>query len=102
MFSVMHTDGSGDDFSKDEQLEDLYRELAGSDAEHGDVGVVDEETGWCVSAHRDGRVVLTELGKGNARHMLPVPEAQVLDLWKRFIAGGVQSIDREPWKDGYV
>lgn len=101
MFSVMHTDGSGEEAPALEALSELYDELHAADREHGDVAVV-HETGWSLSAHRDGRVVLEHLGDGGERHMFPGSKARVLELWHRLAAGDIDGLQREPWKSGYV
>ena len=102
MFSVIHTDGSGDENPPLDSLSALYDELLSSDREHGDVSVVHEDTGWSMSAHRDGRLVFEHLGKGGERHMMPVPKARVLQMWKRLIDGDIDRLFLEPWKPGYV
>jgi hypothetical protein len=102
MFSVIHTDGSGDDGLSLEMLSPLYDELLTADQEHGDVSVVNEDTGWCISAHRDGRVVFGHLGTGGDRHMIAVPRERVLELWRRLIDGDIDGLLAEPWKPGYA
>ena len=104
MFGVLHTDGSGDDNPPLESLSTLYDELLTADQEHGDVAVISDDTGWCMSAHRDGRLVFEQLGtRGKtARHMIPVPKGRVLELWKRLIEGDIDGLLLEPWKPGYV
>lgn len=106
MFSIRHSDGSGDDGAMTEdvsrQLNSLFDELGSADREHSDVAVVNEDSGWCISAHRDGRVVFEHLRDGGERHMIPVARQQVLDLWRRLIDGDIAGLMTEPWKRGYV
>jgi len=102
MFGVIHTNGSGDDDPPVESLPDLYDELLTADREHGEVAVVHDDTGWCISAHRDGRLVFEHLGKGGERHMIPVPKERVLKLWMRLINGDIDGLLSEPWKQGYT
>jgi hypothetical protein len=102
MFSVIHTDGSGDENPPLASLSALYDELQSADREHGDVAVVHEDSGWSMSAHRDGRVVFEHLGKGMERHMIPVPKERVLELWRRLIDGDINGLLAESWKPGYV
>lgn len=104
MFGVIHTDGSGDDNPPLDSLSDLYDELLTADQEHGDVAVVHDESGWSMSAHRDGRLVFERLGtRGQtARHMIPVPKERVLELWRRLIDGDVDGLLLEPWRPGYT
>jgi hypothetical protein len=102
MFSVVHTDGSGDKRPTPESLSALYDELQTADREHGDVSVIHDDTGWSMSAHRDGRLVFEHLRNGGERHMMPVPKVRVLELWKRLIDGDIDGLLGEPWKSGYV
>ena len=102
MFSVIHTDGSGEENLELDKLSDLYDELQVADREHGDVSVVHEDTGWSMSAHRDGRLVFEHLGEGGERHMFPVPKERVLELWRRLVEGDIEGLMAEPWKPGYV
>jgi hypothetical protein len=63
---------------------------------------VHEDTGWSMSAHRDGRLVLEHLRNGGERHMIPVPKQRVLQLWLQLINGDIDGLVSEPWKHGYV
>jgi hypothetical protein len=103
MFSIRHTAGSGEVNPPVEAIYALYDELLTADQEHGDVSVANEESGWCMSAHRDGRVVfgnLKDYGRSD-RHMIPVSKERVLELWKRLIDGDIDGLLKEPWKEGY-
>jgi hypothetical protein len=103
MFNVIHMDASSDNDPPLESLSDLYDELYSSGIMDGDVSVAHDDSGWCISAHRDGRVVFGHLGDPSTdRHMIPVPKERVLDLWKRLIAGDIEGLLMEPWKPGYV
>ena len=103
MFNILHTDESGEVNPPVEKLPDLYDELLTADREHGDVSVVHEDSGWSMSAHRDGRLVFEHLRtRGSQRHMIPVPKAHVLELWKRLIDGDIDRLLQEPWKPGYI
>jgi hypothetical protein len=102
MFGVLHADGSGTEDPPIESLDALYDELLAADREHGDVSVIHEETGWCMSAHRDGRVVFEHLGEGSERHMIPVPKERVIELWMRLTAGDIDGLLAEPWRPSYV
>ena len=102
MFGVIHTAGSGDDNPPLDSLSDLYDELLPANPEHGDVAVIHDESGWCMSAHRDGQLVFTNLAdRGSNRHMKPVPKERVLELWKRLVDGDIDGLLAEPWKPGY-
>lgn len=101
MFSVIHWDGSSDANPPLASLPALFDELRAADREHGDVAVVHEDTGWSLSAHRDGRVVFENLSTGGERHMKPVPRDRVLELWRRLIDGDVGGVLLEPWHSGY-
>jgi len=104
MFGILHTDGSGDNDPPVECLSDLYDELLTADPEHGDVAVIHDESSWCLSAHRDGRVVFSRLSDPgqDVRHMIPVSKDRVIELWKRLIGGDINGLLAEPWKPGYI
>src|SRR4051812_17155000 len=100
MFSIQHADGSGECNPPLGHLSALYDELASADQEHGDVAVINDDHGWTISAHRDGRVVMEDLGNvmtRTERHMTPVPKGDVLELWHRLIDGDIQNLLKEPW-----
>ncbi len=84
-----------------DSLSALYDELLTADREHGDVSVTHDDSGWCMSAHRDGRVVFEHLDEGGERHMIPVQKELVLELWNRLIHGEIEGLLAEPWTPGY-
>lgn len=102
MFSVIHTDGSDGQSPPIDTLSSLYDELSTTGREHGDVAIVHEDTGWSLSAHRDGRLVFEHLGEGGERHMTDVPKERVIELWLRLIAGDIEGVRAEPWRPGYL
>jgi hypothetical protein len=104
MFGVIHMDASGDDDPPLESLPDLYDELHTSGIVDGNVAVIHDGSGWCMSAHRDGRLVLEQLGTrgATARHMIPVTKDRVLELWRRLTDGDIDNLLKEPWKPGYA
>jgi hypothetical protein len=95
-------DASGDDDPPLESLSSLYDELSKSGITDGNVAVIDQGSSWCLSAHRDGRVVFEHLQKGEERHMTPVEKDRVLHLWRQLIDGNVDGIMSQPWMPGYV
>lgn len=103
MFGIIHSDGSGEDNPPLENLSKLFDELFTADREHGDVAVISDDSGWCLSAYRDGRLVFEKLGTrgATARHMMPVSKNRVLELWGKLIEGKVEELHLEPWKSGY-
>jgi len=102
MYGIIHMDGSGEDNPSLESLTHLYDELASSGITDGDVAVIHDDTGWCLSAHRDGRLVFEHLGNGGERHMIPIPKERVLELWLRLIDGDIDGLLTEPWTPGYI
>ena len=103
MYGIIHMDASGEDNPPVERLSDLYDELYTTGIVDGDVSVVHDDSGWCMSAHRDGRLVFGRLGdRGTERHMIPVSKERILDLWRRLVDGDIAGLLREPWKPGYV
>lgn len=101
MFSVIHWDGSSESNPPRASLSALHDELAIADREHGDVTVVHEESGWSLSAHRDGRLVFENLSSGGERHMKPISKERVIELWSRLIDGDIGGVLGEPWHPGY-
>ena len=95
-------DASGQDNPPLESLPDLYDELWSSGIVDGNVAVINDDSGWYISAYRDGRVVFGHLRESKDRHMIPVPKERVLDLWRRLIDGDMESLFAEPWIPGYV
>jgi hypothetical protein len=103
MITTRNIDDTGDSDPTDLQLSALYEQLPDSAQEHGDVSVTDEESGWCLSAHRDGRIVLANLidFDREARHMHPVSKDKVLELWLALRDSNFDRIEAQPWKPGY-
>jgi len=101
MFGVTHMDGSGEDDPPLESLAALYDELKLSGIVDGSVAVIHDDTGWCMSAHRDGRVVFEHLAEGGEMHMIPVPKERVLELWLGLVGGDIEGLLSEDWKSGY-
>jgi len=105
MFTISHMDDSSERDASLNSLSGLYDELYLSKILDGEVPVTNQDSGWCISAYRDGRIVFGNLKDPNVeqsdRHMIPVPKERVLELWKRLIAGDIDSLLKEPWKPGY-
>lgn len=104
MITTRNIDDTGDSDPSDHQLSELYDQLLHSDQEHGDVSVTDEDSGWCLSAHRDGRVVLANLIDLDcaARYMHPVSKDKVLELWISLRDRALDRIESQLWKKGYM
>ena len=85
-----------------ESLPNLYDELVSSGIFDGEVSVTNQDNGWCLSAHRDGRLFLEHLGEGRECHMIPVSKERVVELWKRLIEGDMDFLQKESWKLGYL
>ena len=103
MFGVIHMDASGEEDPPFVSLSYLYDELRLSGIVDGNVAVVHDDTGWCMSAHRDGRLVFEHLGeKGTERHMTEVPKDRAIKLWTLLIQGEFDLLSTEPWIQGYI
>jgi hypothetical protein len=103
IFGVLHMDGSGENDPPIESLSALYDELLLADIEHPDVSVIHDESGWCLSAYRDGGLIFGQLGASNTeRHLTGVSKQRVLELWKLLINGQIELLLTEPWKSGYM
>lgn len=103
VYGVVHMDGSGEDDPPVENLSGLYDELELSGIVEGNVAVIHDDTGWCMSAHRDGRLVFENLeSRGEcALHMMPVLKERVMELWQRLIDGDIDGLLLEAWQRGY-
>jgi len=102
MYGVTHMDGPGEDNPPEESLLKLYDELYSSGITDGEVSVINDDSGWGMSAHRDGRIVFEHLGGEAAPlHMIPVTKTHVLQLWNKLIANDIDGILSEPWLPGY-
>lgn len=88
MYSMIHADGSGEVDTPLESLSELYDELLLTDDEHPDVSVEHEGTGWCISAYRNGRVILISR-QGDARHMKGISKKRVIQLSMALIEGDI-------------
>ena len=76
-------------------------ELKQRDPEHPDCWVSDE-SGWSLSAHEGGLVVLENIETGEGPwHMRGIPPHAVLEYWGMLITGDIASLKGLPWKDGY-
>lgn len=93
-----HVSGAMDDDISDEALDGLLEDLASADAEHPDVSVT-QESEWCLSVYRAGRVVWENVEEGEPRHMLGVSEVRrLMGLVARGALSAVRSLD---WRPGY-
>lgn len=82
-------------------LDALYAELSQEDEEHPDVSL-GHESGWSLSANRNGLLVWENVEDGDKpRHMPSVPKQKVIELWRKLAQGDIESIDAEPWQAGY-
>ena len=78
----------------------LLAELDAHDSEHVDVAVT-HESGWCLSAGRDGRVSWENVEAGPPpRHLPKVPAQKIIELWTKLAQGDVAAIEAEPWRPG--
>jgi hypothetical protein len=102
MFTATHMDATSNRNPPFESLNKLYDELSSSEIFDGEVSVTNQDNGWCLSAHRDRRLVFEHLGEGGEHHMIPVSKERVLELWKRLIDGDIDGLLKEPWKPGYT
>jgi len=85
-----------------ESFPSLYDELSHSGITDGDVCVGDDETGWCISAYRNGNIVFGQAGDPSTeRHMKNVPKERVIEYWNRLVAGDIEGLLAEPWEPGY-
>jgi hypothetical protein len=101
-YGVIHMDGSGDTDPPIGGLSALYDELFTSGIRDGNVAVIDDNSGWCLSAYRNRSIVFGHLGEDERDcHMIPVSKERVLALWRRLIDGDIEGLLEEPWQPGY-
>jgi hypothetical protein len=101
-FHVTHRYGAMTSNPPSSTFASLLRELdeRPEDQEHCSVSVT-HESEWCLGAHGGGHVVWENLEGGDPRHMVHVPDAEILRLWQLLAAGDIAAIEREPWLPGY-
>lgn len=101
-FSVLHTDGHGEDDPSLDTLVQLLEELAFADEEHRDISVIHQESAWCVSVHGGGRLVLENLRqRTEAKHMTGVSAQVALAIMELVARGNIESAFSHPWNPGY-
>lgn len=98
MMFIRHGDGRSERNPK-LNLSSLCDELVTVTPEHGCVTVINIDLRWRISAYRDGRVMLAELGKkGHAWQMMPVSKETVVTIWRLLTLGKMEDILLYPWK----
>ncbi len=53
-YRIRHLEGSSDEDAPILSFESLYDELRQADGEHTDGAVIDDDTGWCITAYASG------------------------------------------------
>lgn len=99
-YGIRHLDGSSDDDAPISSFESLYDELRNADGEHADVAVIDDDTGWCLTAYASGLVLLESLADGTAAHLRGLDKKQVIELWTHLARGSMDEVRKWPWQDG--
>jgi hypothetical protein len=100
-YGVRHADGSSDENVPVSSFGYLYDELDRADGEHGDVAVIDDDTGWCITAYPRHLVIFQCLANGTSFHMRDVDRSQVMKMWALLAQGAIEDIQKLPWKDGF-
>lgn len=100
-YVIRHLDGSGDDGLPTSSFESLYDELRYADGEHNDVAVIDDDTGWCITAYPSGLVIFQCLADGIAFHMRGIDKLQVIQMWMQLSRGDLDGVRKLPWKSGF-
>jgi hypothetical protein len=81
-----------------ESLDRLVAELNSADAEHPAVSVADE-TGWALSAFRDGRVFWENVEADDEPMLLEdMSRGDLLDMFRLLAAGDLDALRRLPWR----
>ena len=100
-YGIRHLDGSSDDDVPTSSFEPLYDELLRADGEHNDVAVIDDDTGWCITAYPSGLVIFQCLANGTAFHMHEIKKPQVIQMWMQLARGALDNVRELPWKEGF-
>jgi hypothetical protein len=99
-FHVYHRSGSCEVNPPIESFGALYDELATADDEHPCVSV-EHESAWSLAAYPSGLVVWENVEDGEPCHMKGVVKDQVLHLWRLLSEGKIDSVNSQPWLNGY-
>ena len=84
-----------------DRMREVLAELdSGEDDEHPSVSLT-HDSEWSMSAFPDGLVIWENAEEDVARHMLHVSRSKVLDLWTLLSDGQIETIEKEPWIQGY-
>jgi len=100
-YGIRHLDGSGEDDPPISTFEALYSELQRADGEHNDVAVIDDDTGWCITAYPSGLVIFQSLADGSAYHMRNMDRVTTIRLWTLLARGAIEDIRKLPWEAGF-
>ncbi|GGN20933.1 hypothetical protein FHR83_002078 [Actinoplanes campanulatus] len=106
-FSLLwrHGASSAHDEIPDETLYKLLAELdEGEDAEHGDVWLSEDATGWGIGVFAGDRgLVVLENTESDGRpfHRTGVSRQEAFVLFRRAADGQMAAIRAEPWRPGY-
>ncbi|MGH3117437.1 MAG: hypothetical protein ACRDQ2_10065 [Gaiellales bacterium] len=100
-YTITHTSGAMDQDPPVSALRVLVDELASADVEHPDVAVADE-SGWALSAFKDGRVVWENVEEDvEPRHLEGVDRERLVTMFEALARGDVASIEANSWMPGY-
>jgi len=69
------------------------------DADHPDVSLVHDPSGWCISVYPSGIVTFENLDQddGRPRYMTEVSRKQALELWLELSSGDIEKLNKRPW-----
>ena len=100
-FTITHASG---DMESDLSLDcfaDLLTEIDGANGEHIDVALK-HDSEWCLSALANGSLIWENVeGVNLPRHMKNVSKERIIELWTKLAQGEIESINSEPWLEGY-
>ena len=102
VYAVTNTLGAMVRDADETVMEAVLSELDGpEDDEHLDVSL-SHESGWTLSAYRNGVVVWENVEEGDQpRHLMGVPRSELMRLWMALASGRFDLVDAEPWLLGY-
>ncbi len=81
------------------ELLDSLDSATAHDAEHPDVSIVHDPSGWSLSAYPSGVVTFENLDEPDdvPRFMSGVTRNQALGLWLELSRGEIQQVNSRPW-----
>ncbi len=93
--------GESEDSPSKKRMKEILAELETEDPEHPDTWLT-HESGWTLSVHESGLVVLENPESDEEpKHLPKLSRSHALGLWVKLAKGKLDELAREPWTAGY-